>query len=96
MAQTREHRAILQLTGNPTLTVALTKADRVDDARIQEVQQQVQDVLSDYGFAQATLFVTAANEGLGIDALREHLLQLPAREHARIRRSDWLSTAPLL
>ena len=83
MAQTREHLAILQLTGNPTLTVALTKADRVDDARIQEVQQQVQDVLRDYGFAQATLFVTAANEGLGIDALREHFLQLPAREHAR-------------
>ncbi|HEM6630347.1 TPA: selenocysteine-specific translation elongation factor [Citrobacter farmeri] len=83
MAQTREHLAILQLTGNPTLTVALTKADRVDDARIQEVQQQVQDVLRDYGFAQATLFVTAANEGRGIDALREYLLQLPAREHAR-------------
>ncbi|EHK0946919.1 selenocysteine-specific translation elongation factor [Citrobacter farmeri] len=83
MAQTREHLAILQLTGNPTLTVALTKADRVDDARVQEVQQQVQDVLRDYGFAQATLFVTAANEGRGIDALREHLLQLPAREHAR-------------
>ncbi|HHG9495507.1 TPA: selenocysteine-specific translation elongation factor [Citrobacter farmeri] len=83
MAQTREHLAILQLTGSPTLTVALTKADRVDDARIQEVQQQVQDVLRDYGFAQATLFVTAANEGRGIDALREYLLQLPAREHAR-------------
>ena len=29
MAQTREHLAILQLTGNPQLTVALTKADRV-------------------------------------------------------------------
>ncbi|XHA16840.1 selenocysteine-specific translation elongation factor [Citrobacter farmeri] len=83
MAQTREHLAILQLTGNPTLTVALTKADRVDDARVLEVQQQVQDVLREYGFAQAMLFVTAANEGRGIDALREHLLQLPAREHAR-------------
>jgi selenocysteine-specific elongation factor len=30
MAQTREHLAILQLTGKPSLTVALTKADRVD------------------------------------------------------------------
>ncbi len=29
MAQTREHLAILQLTGKPTLTVALTKTDRV-------------------------------------------------------------------
>jgi selenocysteine-specific elongation factor len=39
MAQTREHLAILQLTGNPQLTVALTKADRVDEARIDEVRR---------------------------------------------------------
>jgi selenocysteine-specific elongation factor len=42
MAQTREHLAILQLTGNPQLTVALTKADRVDDARVSEVRETVQ------------------------------------------------------
>lgn len=41
MAQTREHLAILQLTGNPQLTVALTKADRVDEARIDEVREEV-------------------------------------------------------
>lgn len=81
MAQTREHLAILQLTGSPTLTVALTKADRVDDARVSDVEQQVQEVLREYGFAGATLFVTAANEGRGIEALREHLQQLPARQH---------------
>lgn len=82
MAQTREHLAILQLTGSPTLTVALTKADRVDDARVSDVEQQVQEVLREYGFAGATLFVTAANEGRGIEALREHLQLLPARQHA--------------
>ncbi|WP_312951452.1 selenocysteine-specific translation elongation factor [Superficieibacter sp.] len=81
MAQTREHLAILQLTGNPTLTVALTKADRVDEARVREVEQQVQAVLGEYGFAAATLFVTAATQGRGIDALRAHLLQLPERAH---------------
>ena len=83
MAQTREHLQILQLTGNPQLTVALTKADRVDDARIDDVRAEVQSTLANFGFAGATLFVTAASEGLGIDALREHLLQLPARELAR-------------
>ncbi|HGY3718305.1 TPA: selenocysteine-specific translation elongation factor [Citrobacter gillenii] len=83
MAQTREHLQILQLTGNPQLTVALTKADRVDDARINDVRAEVQSTLANYGFAGATLFVTAASEGLGIDVLREHLLQLPARELAR-------------
>lgn len=45
MAQTREHLAILQLTGNPMLTVALTKADRVDEARVNEVERQVKEVL---------------------------------------------------
>ncbi len=40
MAQTREHLAILQLTGNPMLTVALTKADRVDEARVDEVERR--------------------------------------------------------
>lgn len=81
MAQTREHLAILQLTGNPMLTVALTKADRVDEARVDEVERQVKEVLRKYGFAEAKLFVTTATEE-GIDALREHLLQLPEREHA--------------
>ena len=62
MAQTREHLAILQLTGNPTLTVALTKTDRVDAARVEEVRREVADVLREYGFDAATLFDTAAFE----------------------------------
>lgn len=88
MAQTREHLAILQLTGNPTLTVALTKTDRVDTARIEEVRHEIADVLREYGFEEATLFETAATEGRGIDTLRDHLRQLSARdrmEHQRFR-----------
>lgn len=82
MAQTREHLAILQLTGNPPLTVALTKADRVDEARINEVRKAVLDILREYGFTDATLFITVATEGRGINELRDHLRQLPPREHA--------------
>ncbi|WP_230353075.1 selenocysteine-specific translation elongation factor [Lelliottia sp. WAP21] len=82
MAQTREHLAILQLTGNPLLTVALTKADRVDEARIDEVRHQIAHVLGEYGFADAPVFVTVATEGRGIEALREHLTQLESREQA--------------
>lgn len=88
MAQTREHLAILQLTGNPTLTVALTKTDRVDTARIEDVRQQITDVLCEFGFEEVTLFETAATAGVGIDALRDHLRQLSARdrmEHQRFR-----------
>jgi selenocysteine-specific elongation factor len=86
MAQTREHLAILQLTGNPTLTVALTKVDRVEAARIDEVRQEISAVLQEFGFASATLFETAATESRGIDALREHLLQLPERAHPEHQR----------
>ena len=82
MAQTREHLAILQLTGNPQLTVALTKADRVDDARVSEVREAVQATLQEYGFADAPLFVTVATEGRGIDELRHNLQQLSSRDHA--------------
>ena len=82
MAQTREHLQILQLTGNLQLTVALTKADRVDEARISEVREEVLAALDNYGFADTVLFVTAANEGRGIAELRAHLQQLPARLHA--------------
>jgi len=82
MAQTREHLQILQLTGNPQLTVALTKADRVDEAQVETVREQVRATLREYGFADADLFVTVATEGRGIDALRDHLQQLPARAHA--------------
>lgn len=86
MAQTREHLAILQLTGNPQLTVALTKADRVDEARISEVRETVQAALREYGFADAPLFVTVATEGRGIDDLRRHLQQLSSRDHASYHR----------
>ena len=86
MAQTREHLAILQLTGNPTLTVALTKTDRVDAPRIAEVRHEIADVLREYGFENATLFETAATANIGIEALRDHLRQLAAREHPEHQR----------
>ena len=86
MAQTREHLAILQLTGNPALTVALTKADRVDAARIDAVRQEVLATLNDFGWEEAALFVTAATEARGIEELRAHLLQLPARAHPQHQR----------
>lgn len=86
MAQTREHLAILQLTGNPALTVALTKADRVDEARIAQVRDEVENTLQAHGYPQATLFITAATEQRGIAELREHLLQLPERTHPEHQR----------
>lgn len=86
MAQTREHLAILQLTGKPSLTVALTKADRVEAQRVEEVRGDVTAVLAEFGFTDATLFATVATENQGIAELREHLLQLSARAHPQHQR----------
>lgn len=86
MAQTREHLAILRLSGRPALTVALTKADRVDEARIDEVRRELGDELARQGWHQVPMFVTAALQAGGIDALRAHLLALQPGEHALTRR----------
>lgn len=86
MAQTREHLAILRLSGSAQLTVALTKADRVDNARVAEVSAQVLAELAQQGWHDAPLFITAATQGAGIDALRQHLLALQPGEHLQTRR----------
>ncbi|WP_226572666.1 selenocysteine-specific translation elongation factor [Mangrovibacter yixingensis] len=81
MAQTREHLAILQLTGQPDLTVVLTKSDRVSAERIEEVRESVHHLLLAYGWHEAQFFVTSVSDGTGIDALREHLLACEEQSH---------------
>src|SRR4029077_1913644 len=56
MPQTREHLAILELLGIAHGAVALTKIDRVDDARLGEVKAQVAAVLASTALAEAPLF----------------------------------------
>lgn len=86
MTQTREHLAILQLTGKPAVTVALTKADRVSDTRIEEVRKDVEAMLSEAGWQDAKIYVTAASGERGIAELREHLQQIPERPYPRQHR----------
>lgn len=86
MAQTREHLAILQLTGHPSLTVALTKSDRVNESCVQEVRAEVLSLLGETGWQQAEIFVTAAAADIGIAALREHIQRLNERPHPREHR----------
>ncbi|WP_436877204.1 selenocysteine-specific translation elongation factor [Siccibacter turicensis] len=88
MAQTREHLAILRLAGQPALSVALTKADRVSEARVEEVRTQVMQLLSAQGWDDAALFVTAAAQHQGIAELQQHiqgLAERPHPEHQRFR-----------
>ncbi len=56
MPQTREHVAILQLFGVTRGAVALTKVDRVDDARLHAVEAEIAAFLSNTAFHDAPLF----------------------------------------
>lgn len=49
MPQTREHLHLLQLSGVPTLSVVLTKADRVSAERIERVSHDVLQCLAEHG-----------------------------------------------
>ncbi|WP_299998925.1 selenocysteine-specific translation elongation factor [uncultured Cedecea sp.] len=79
MAQTREHLTLLQLTSQPTVTVVLTKADKVSAERIEEVRAEVSTLLE--GQEIAPVFVTAATTGSGIPELRQHIQQLSEQPH---------------
>jgi selenocysteine-specific elongation factor len=80
MPQTREHLAILELLGITHGAVALTKIDRVDDARIHEVKAQIDALLAPTALSEAPLFplVATAPEDLGVAALRRHLHAMAA------------------
>jgi selenocysteine-specific elongation factor len=80
MAQTREHLAILQLTGNPQLTVALTKADRVDDARVGEVREGCRPPYGSMALPMRRFLSPWHRRPR--HRLRHHLQQLTSRDHA--------------
>ena len=75
MPQTREHLAILGLLGVDRGAVAVTKADRADDARLAEVRAEVGALLAGSALEGAEVFPVSANRAgdAGVDALRAHL-----------------------
>jgi len=83
MPQTREHLAIVELLGIRRALVALTKIDRVEPARIAEVQQQIEDLLATGPLAGTPIFPVSSIRGDGIDALRAALIDEAARTGAR-------------
>lgn len=86
MPQTREHLAILGLLGVGRGAVAITKADRVEPARLDEVRAQLAALLAGGPLEGAEVFATTAGTDgdPGVLALREHLQAqaraLPARD----------------
>ncbi|MGE8475660.1 MAG: selenocysteine-specific translation elongation factor, partial [Paraburkholderia hospita] len=90
MPQTREHLAILQLLGITRGAIALTKTDRVDDARIAQVHEEIRAWLAATPFADAPVFDTNATspDDAGVRALSSHLRD--AAVAWRARRDDGL------
>jgi len=74
MPQTLEHLAVLSLLGVPRGTVAITKIDRVDAARLDEVRAEVLALLDGTGLDEAPVIAVSASSGEGLARLREHLI----------------------
>ena len=85
MPQTVEHLQILNLLGIRHGVVAVTKTDRVDPARIVQVQAQVQALLAGTALAGTEQLPVSAVSGAGIEALRRTLVDAAARHAARYR-----------
>ncbi|SDT02094.1 selenocysteine-specific elongation factor [Pseudomonas sp. Z003-0.4C(8344-21)] len=83
MPQTREHLAIVELLGIPRAVIAISKCDRVEAGRVEEVQRQVLDLLAPGPFADAPVFTVSSVSGRGVDALRAALVQAQNEVQAR-------------
>ncbi|MGP9797466.1 selenocysteine-specific translation elongation factor [Halomonas sp. 86] len=82
MPQTIEHVQILDLLGVDHGVVALTRIDRVDELRRQEVRQEITQLLAGTQLAKAPLYDVSSHSGEGVAALRDTLWSQAAEQHA--------------
>ena len=73
MPQTREHLAVIDLIGIRRGVIALTKTDRVDAARLAEVETQIRNLTIATSLEDAPVMGCSAVSGEGIEALSRHL-----------------------
>jgi len=94
MPQTREHLEILQWLGISAGAVALTKIDRVDAARIAEVDDQIRQLLASSTLAGIPVFPVAAHvpQDAGTAALQRYLHEV-AQRHPAHRGDGWFRLA---
>jgi selenocysteine-specific elongation factor len=85
MPQTREHLSILELLAVGRGAVALSKADRVDRARLSEVQSDITKLLTNTSLEGAPIFPVNATvaDDPGTLSLRSHLHAAAASRIAR-------------
>ncbi len=71
--QTLEHAAILQMLGVTNLMVALSRVDLVDDATVQNLDEELDVFLDDFGFRDVPKIPISAVTGTGMEALKSQL-----------------------
>ena len=77
-AQTLEHAAILQSLGVSRLIVAMSRIDLADDRARDELSEELDLFLADFGFSDIPKVATSTVTGAGLESLKSLL-----REHAR-------------
>jgi len=83
MPQTREHLAVLSLLGIGDGAVVVTKADRVDAPRVQQVMDEARALVADTPLRGAPVLAVSAASGAGLADLRALLFDAAARRAAR-------------
>ncbi len=95
MPQTREHLAILDLLGVNSGAVALTRADRVDQARLTGAREETRQLLAGTGLAEAPVYAVSGTTGEGTAALAGWLADRAANNGAQTP-AAWAAGARLV
>ena len=74
MPQTLEHLDVLEILGVEQLTVVISKTDRVDQARLAEVEQQLASLLTHRNWPETRIFPVSNANGNGVAELKDFLL----------------------
>ncbi|RMD86358.1 MAG: selenocysteine-specific translation elongation factor, partial [Candidatus Dadabacteria bacterium] len=75
MPQTEEHFEICHLLGVRRAVFAITKTDLVEQARVQEVREEIEILAAGTPFASAPVVAVSATRGDGIEDLRSLLIE---------------------
>lgn len=83
MPQTREHLAILRLTGIVDITAVISKIDRVDGARLDAARAAVREMLDRAGYSTAPVLEASSVTGDGVPAVLATIEAKAAAHRAR-------------